>query len=367
MKIHESRLRIVLYIIIIVLSVLVFVPMTSSGTHLIMIVSEYPKITVTFWSSVDILLLIGIGLNLFSIKDNKFFQIISLIGFAITFLDLLSNLIVMLNFYYTKSFSMIILFTPNFYFALILVGVMISDRFLYFLSKKKRKVPTLDEKKELVNEIVPKSKFFLKKGLKAVTKKVGKVVGDIAEDMVEEKLTDITGNAILADIVGDITDAGVSKLTQAGLSKLTDKAISPSKSKGLLKKGLKGVTKKVGKIAGDMLGDTISDLTGNEDIGNMVGKFTKKGVSAMAKSTLDDTTKSAHLSRKDNISFESIKVDYKKRVLGIVKTKKQVKIDYIEKILKLNHIEIVGLIYELIGKGKLEGEFNSDDSVFTIQ
>ena len=40
---------------------------------------------------------------------------------------------------------------------------------------------------------------------------------------------------------------------------------------------------------------------------------------------------------------------------------------YIEKILKLTHDDIIGMIYELIGKGKIEGEFNDDDTSFTVK
>ncbi|MHA1803136.1 MAG: ADP-ribosylation factor-like protein [Promethearchaeota archaeon] len=57
----------------------------------------------------------------------------------------------------------------------------------------------------------------------------------------------------------------------------------------------------------------------------------------------------------------------KERLLGIIKAKKKVKIDYIERYIKIPPEKIVGYIFDLIGAGKIEGEFNEDDTEFTLK
>lgn len=358
-----KRIIIIIKAVIIVLAVLIFIPWSSSGISMTWIIYDPPYTLdanriYTVWPSI-ILIIIGVCLNFFSIKDKESFLFISDIGISLTFVGFFLNLIMSNIFYYTADiYNTEFIYFPNFYLVILVMGIMIFERFLIFYDKRRE---------ILKSEIGPKSKGFLKKGLKAGLKKVGKIAGDMVGDMVDDKLTEITGDAGLADMVGDLTDKGVTKLTQAGLSKLAEKGISPPKTKGLLKKGLKGVTKKVGKIAGDMVGDAISDLTGNADLGEMAGKFAKKGVSKLSETALGTKPASIPQPTSTYIAPEPIKIDYKKRVLGIIKTKKQVKMEYIEKILNLNRNEIIGLIYELIGKGKIEGEFNSDDSEFTLK
>ncbi|MHA1723869.1 MAG: ADP-ribosylation factor-like protein [Promethearchaeota archaeon] len=57
----------------------------------------------------------------------------------------------------------------------------------------------------------------------------------------------------------------------------------------------------------------------------------------------------------------------KERLLGIIKAKKKVKIEYIERYIKIPPEKIVGFIFDLIGAGKIEGEFNEDDTEFTLK
>lgn len=366
MKITDSKPHLIIKLAMIVLSILIFIPMTSLGNYMTVIRYDRPYtldmgLIFTFWPSI-IFLIIGLSLNLFSIIKKNIFQFISILGMTITISIFFVNLILSLLFFFTAEFiNKVLFFQINFFLVIIVIGMMIFERiFLHYNNQ------------EINGEIIQKSKGFLKRGLKTVSKKAGKIAGDMLGDIVEDKITEITGDAKLADMVGDLTDESVSKLATAGISTLTEKGVKATKPKGFLKKGLKGVTKKVGKIAGDMVGDAISDLTDNAELGEMVGKFAKKGVSKLADSALGDKTLSTALPTKaytvsDSPVSEPIKIDFKKSILGIIKTKKQVKIDYIEKTLKLDHNDTVGLIYELIGKGKIEGEFNSDDSEFILK
>ena len=56
----------------------------------------------------------------------------------------------------------------------------------------------------------------------------------------------------------------------------------------------------------------------------------------------------------------------KDRLLGILKAKKRVKLIYIERFLKIDSERIVGYIFDLIGSGKIDGEFNDDDTEFSM-
>ena len=112
-------------------------------------------------------------------------------------------------------------------------------------------------------------------------------------------------------------------------------------------------------MGGDLVGDAWSVITGDEELGDKAGKFAEKGASKLTEKGLSPS-KTKDLER-------PIEIDHKKGLLGIIKAKKQVEIEYIEKILKLTHDDIIGMIYELIGKGKIEGEFNDDDTSFTVK
>ena len=60
-------------------------------------------------------------------------------------------------------------------------------------------------------------------------------------------------------------------------------------------------------------------------------------------------------------------VDIAKRLLGIIKAKKTVYMNYAEEILGIPKAEIILLIFDLIGNGVIEGEFNQDDTVFRLK
>ncbi len=71
--------------------------------------------------------------------------------------------------------------------------------------------------------------------------------------------------------------------------------------------------------------------------------------------------------KKQELMKEIEDVNIKDRLLGIIRAKKKVKIDYIERFLKTTPDKIVGLIFELIGSSEIIGEFNEDDSEFTLK
>ncbi|MBN1215601.1 MAG: GTP-binding protein [Candidatus Lokiarchaeota archaeon] len=75
-----------------------------------------------------------------------------------------------------------------------------------------------------------------------------------------------------------------------------------------------------------------------------------------------------HYSKKKQGLIEEIeKVNFEDRILGIIKVKKNVKIDYIQRFLKIEPDKIIGIIFDLIGKGEITGEFNQDDTEFYLK
>ncbi len=317
---------------------------------------------------VNIAFTVGLLLNLYSVKKSKFSKNLETIG-ALLFVGGFSFNWIFIS-YLLTFFEAFISLTQflGICFGVITSAVMVRER--YWNLKKLINDTTLYEKPvvkvEKIKEKVPKSKGFLKKGLKVVSKQMGEIAGDMVGDLVEDKLTEITGNENLAGVVGSITDKSVSNLTEKGLSKLAEKAIRSEKPKGLLKKGLKGIKTKAGKIAGDMVGDAISDITSNEKMGDLAGKFAKKGVSKLLDAGVDAVSDARKIPSSSQVASETIKVDYKKRLLGIIMAKKQVKIEYVKNILKMSDSDIIGMIYELIGKEKIKGSFNEDDTEFTL-
>ncbi|MHA1249055.1 MAG: hypothetical protein ACTSRP_03595, partial [Candidatus Helarchaeota archaeon] len=154
------------------------------------------------------------------------------------------------------------------------------------------------------------------------------------------------------------------------------------KSKSFLKKGLKTIGKSVAKTAGetvakaagDAIGDKMSELTGNNEIGKLVGKVAQAGMSTLTSKAIDaiDNKLSRHPESDErgmvdvsNVSMKQVgenvfkltKINFKNSIKGIIKAKQFVSIDYIQNILKLPKNIIIALIYELIGAGQIEGRF----------
>ena len=71
--------------------------------------------------------------------------------------------------------------------------------------------------------------------------------------------------------------------------------------------------------------------------------------------------------KKKDLVKEIDELNFKDRILGIIKVKKNVKIDYIRRFLKIDHDTIVGFIFDLIGSGEINGEFNEDDTEFYLK
>jgi len=168
------------------------------------------------------------------------------------------------------------------------------------------------------------------------------------------------------------------------------------KNKALMKKGFKSLSKTVGKVAletvgdhiseatGDLIGDSLTEITDNDDLGKLVGKFAEKGLSTLSEKVIDKASEkltqyasnqelslgqinSETLNSSKAHQIEPLKIDSKNVLLGILKTKRQVQIEYIQSILKLPREHIIGIIYELVGEGMIEGTFNLEDTEFTIQ
>ena len=172
--------------------------------------------------------------------------------------------------------------------------------------------------------------------------------------------------------------------------------LKSDKNKALMKKGFKSLSKTVAKVAvetvgdhiseatGDLIGDTLTESTDNEELGHLVGKFTEKGLSTLSEKAIDKASEkltqytsskeptlglinSETLDNSKAHQIESLKIDYKKALLGILKTKRQVQIEYIQSIFKIPREHIIGIIYELVGEGMIEGAFNLDDTEFTMK
>lgn len=160
---------------------------------------------------------------------------------------------------------------------------------------------------------------------------------------------------------------------------LEEKIKEKSEKAQKVKKGLKIIGKTAGKIAVETIGDKISEATGNEvtkqltqltgntNIGELAGKLTEKGIAKVTEYAADKVTDKIFGTPQETPLEQKITItDIKNRLLGIIKSKKRVNLDYIEKFIKLAREEIIGLIYNLIGEGEIEGTFNFDDTIFTL-
>lgn len=165
----------------------------------------------------------------------------------------------------------------------------------------------------------------------------------------------------------------------------TEKKRPESKDKS--KRLMKGLAKTVGKvavdaasdhlseIAGEFVGDQLKELTGDENIARFAGKLAEKGIEKLSSYAVDSISEkiSDRNGANELTEFTSTatysqpsQINHEIRLLGIIKTKKIVKIEYIENFLNLPKNQIIGQIYDLIGKGVIEGEFNQDDTEFKL-
>ncbi|MFX0186123.1 MAG: hypothetical protein ACFE8A_00150 [Candidatus Hodarchaeota archaeon] len=151
--------------------------------------------------------------------------------------------------------------------------------------------------------------------------------------------------------------------------------IISSQSKGRKKFGLKRLSKSLGKRGGEVVGDKLTELTGVQELGDLAGNIAEKGITTLTDTGLEKVIKSGEKLISPRMSDEDllhstqvpIKIDPKERLLGIIKAKQKVKIEYIENFLKIPKEEIIGLIFDLIGSGQIEGNLNDDDSEFILK
>ncbi|GAH11811.1 unnamed protein product, partial [marine sediment metagenome] len=141
--------------------------------------------SIAFNSTFPVNLIIGIGiiLDLFFIKNKKVFRNIGYVGMTLAISGFLFILITTLtSYFFNIGGENIVLRTyPGFYFCFITIALIVIEILLNLRINEKPVV-----KIEKIREKVPKSKEFLKKGLKGVTKKVGEIAGDMAGDLVED-------------------------------------------------------------------------------------------------------------------------------------------------------------------------------------
>lgn len=281
------------------------------------------------------ILIASVCLNfLLIIKKGGIYRTLGTVGYYTSILNFIGYIVylgvnISLNKFYTSQFS----FDFGFYFFISSVGLVIIEFFLKDMQVKKQSI----QKKILPNE----------------------------ELLVVEEPT--------------VKDENEQKLK-------SDK----------MKKGFKSLSKSVGKIAveavgdhiseatGDLIGDSLTELTGNEDLGNLVGKFAEKGLATLSEKAIDIANEkltqyasskeqplglinSETLDNSTPHQIEPSKIDYKKAILGILKTKRQVQIEYIQSIFKIPREQILGIIYELVGEGMIEGVFNLNDTEFTMK
>ncbi len=161
-----------------------------------------------------------------------------------------------------------------------------------------------------------------------------------------------------------------------GIDAKEKKPKRPSATKGFLEKGAKKLTKAFSSAAGDFIGDKIGEATGNKDLGKFAGTFAGNTMEEFIAPHEEEDSGSAPRPARTPSSSQAHRsppstpvgppVDLTKRLLGILRTKRVVKIDYIQNVLKLPREEVIGMIYELVGGNTITGEFDADDTTFTL-
>lgn len=259
-----------------------------------------------------IIFFIGILVNLFSFKNEKPYQTIGFVGLLIIVITFVLNLMVKINVGWISPNSS----NSSYYaFASSVIVMLVSIfEFLYsgklFGTDESESDMKVVKEGELKKRKESKSKF--KKGLGSLVKSASTVA------------------------VGAVSD-------------------------------------KLSEVTGDVIGDKLTELTGNEFLSDVTGKLVEKGLKKLTDYTTDKIDeKLSGLSKESPVSTikvnqqPTLTVDYESRLLGVLKVKKQIGLDYLKTILKLSKEDIIGLIYELVGKARINGEFNEDDSEFKI-
>ena len=216
----------------------------------------------------------------------------------------------------------------------------------------KRDLSITREKEPLISS---KSKGLIKKHMKGVSKSVGKPVSENVSSMIQHKVSELTS----------VQDLGA----ETGKTTKTLKSLI---SRGRKKFSLKRLSKSRGD---NVVGDKLTELTGVQELGGLEGNFPQKGITTLADKGFEKVTKGGERLISQRMSDEDllhtahvpIKIDPKERLLGIIKAKQKVKIEYIENFLKIPKEEIIGLIFDLIGSGQIKGYLNEDDTEFILK
>ncbi len=145
----------------------------------------------------------------------------------------------------------------------------------------------------------------------------------------------------------------------------------PSVVKGFLKKVGKRFKKAAISATGEFIEDKVSELTGNKDLANFTGKLTNNALEELTAEEETGENRSSPQVQNDTetgkVRGAQIPIDIPRRLLGILRVKRSVTIDYIKDILKISREDIIGMIYELVGNGTISGGFDDADTKFTLQ
>lgn len=259
-----------------------------------------------------LIFIVGIVLNLFFIKNERLYRDIGFVGLLAIFLAVFINLTFLIgNNITTQDFQELL--SPGFISTIITIIIITIETFWSAkLGTLEPTVVQMTPTEKIEKEKKKESKEKFKKGFKGLGKIAGKMVVEAAGEQLAEatgeligdKLVEITGDKLLSDVTGKFVEKGLEKLTEYGIDKVAEK---------------------------------LSDLSKGQPIPPEILN-----------------------------QIQHIKIDYENRLLGILKVKKHITMEYIQTILKLPKEDIVGMIYELVGKSSIQGEFNSDDSEFRL-
>ncbi|MHA1248648.1 MAG: hypothetical protein ACTSRP_01520 [Candidatus Helarchaeota archaeon] len=359
-----------------------------------------------------IIFVIGFCLNLFFIKNKRILRILGIIGASLALIGysaFLISLFLLIEMNREKYPGVTPIFNFGIYIPPIIIILMFIELFWSNrIKKQKKKTPKLEkdvsktiEKKKKpkiskfkrlakkVSENIPEStKKLAKENLGEVMGEMGKEIseltgniGKLGGTIEKKKLTKISKFKGLTKKISENLPESTKKLTKEGLGEVIGemgKGISElmnnvdglsgkmkkkkvpkiSKLKGLTKKISENLPESVKKLAIDQLEDVMGDVgKGISDLASNINKLSK----------INNHPEMINIPTKSSPQYEPININLKVRLYGILKAKQEVEIKYIEKILKIPKDEIIGMIYDLIGENKIDGEFNDDDTVFKLK
>jgi hypothetical protein len=259
-----------------------------------------------------LIFIFGIVLNLLFIKNERFYRDIGFVGLLAVYLAVFINLTLLIRINLpTQNFQELL--SPGFISTITIIVIITIETFWSAkLGTLELIVVPMTSTEKIEKEKKKESKEKFKKGFKGLGKIAGKMAVDAAGeqlaeatgDLIGDKLVEITGDKLLSNVTGEFVEKGLEKITEYGIDKVAEK---------------------------------LSDLSKGQPIPPEISN-----------------------------QIQHLKIDYENRLLGILKVKKHITMEYIQTILKLPKEDIIGMIYELVGKSSIQGEFNSDDSEFRL-